>query len=277
MAPGIGGSVSACFLYIVPPCTYARCCFSMPTAATCTRLPLPYSLLRRIGHSGVQIKRYGPLRRKRSCLPLSKSMLYLAAPVRAKQIFRIFCVTAFASLCTHYSGCVGRDLSGQEDEDPNRPVSSYGGRPNGCCNPPMSDPGGRPSGCGLRGVKCTGQNQSLEESPSASSIAGGLRHSCRAWQSSWQLCQSRLQFPVSASTKGGGPGLRPQNLRWQRFLAGRKRRCRAGMKNDIPGAGRRARAARRLPGSLPACFRHRGPTVGLRPVRCVVHGTVPEP
>jgi hypothetical protein len=129
----------------------------------------------------------------------------------------------------------------------------------------MSGPGGRPSGCGLCGVKRTGQYQSPEESPSASSIAGGLKHPCRAWQSSWQLCQSRLQFPVNASTKGGGPGLRPQNLRWQRFLAGRKRRCRAGMKHDIPGAGRRARAARRLPGSLPACFRHRGPTVGPRP------------
>ena len=203
--------------------------------------------------------------RKRSCLPLSKSMLYLGAPVRAQQIFRIFCVTALTSLCTHYSGCVGRDLSGQEDEDPNRPVSSYGGRPHGCCNPPMSGPGGRPSGCGLCGVKCTGQYQSPEESPSASSIAGGLNHPGRAWQSSWQLCQSRLQFPVNASTKGGGPDLRPQNLRWQRFLAGRKRRCRAGMKNDIPGAGRRARAARRLAGSLPACFRHRGPTVGPRP------------
>ena len=141
--------------------------------------------------------------RKRSCLPLSESMLYLAAPVRAKQIFRIFCVTAFTSLCTHYSGCVGRFLSGQEDEDPNRPVSSYGGRPHGCCNPPMSGPGGRPSGCGLCGVKCTGQYQSPEESPSASSIAGGLKHPRRAWQSSWQLCQSRLQFPGAAGLASG--------------------------------------------------------------------------
>ena len=78
---------------ILPPCAYARCRLSMPTATSRASLLPSYNLQRRIGHSGIQInKNMGglhPLCRKRSCLPLSKSMLYLAAPVRAQQIF--FC------------------------------------------------------------------------------------------------------------------------------------------------------------------------------------------
>ena len=125
---GVGWRLGLAVLFlhafcILPPCAYARCRLSMPTATSRASLLPSYNLQRRIGHSGIQInKKYGslhPLCRKRSCLPVSESMLYLAAPARAKQIFRIVCVTACTSLCTHYSGCVGRDLSGQEDGQPN--------------------------------------------------------------------------------------------------------------------------------------------------------------
>ena len=94
LVPGIGGSVSACFLYISALCL----CKTLPLHADCRLLhkPAAVTVNRRVGHSGIRIcKNMGslyPVSRKRSCLPPSKPMLYLTAPVRAQTyIFMQLC------------------------------------------------------------------------------------------------------------------------------------------------------------------------------------------
>ena len=89
LVPGIGGSVSACFLYIAALCL----CKMLPLHADCRLLhkPAAVTVNRRVGHSGIRIcKNMGslyPLYRKRSCLPPSKPMLYLTAPRTGPNIY----------------------------------------------------------------------------------------------------------------------------------------------------------------------------------------------
>ena len=93
LVPGIGGSVSACFLYIAALCL----CKMLPLHADCRLLHklAAVTVFRRVGHSVIRIcKNRGslyPLRRERSCLPPSKPMPSVSnsPPYGPKHIF--FC------------------------------------------------------------------------------------------------------------------------------------------------------------------------------------------